>query len=491
MVTATEEDTGKDDCVRPRGTGLGLRHCQCVMLFLGYAIAYTNRTSLSLVVVGIQEEEKRFQKAVLTPGQIGMMLSSFMWGYAVAQVPLAHLVRIWSAKKVLGIGLLINGLISISTPIIFDEGGWMYLCASRVVMGLCQACLPSCCHTVLSKWVPLTERGRLSSATLSGSELGAIVSLPITGALIDAAGWRSPSYVFGAAALIWSAIFFLIGSDSPATASGKSCCGISDAEKKYIESSLGVSEGGTAAVGKKSSKTPWLAILTSPPFWALLIAHCGQKWGYYMLLTEIPIYMDGALGFNIKENGVKSAIPYIVLLLLTFLTSCLSDWGEKKGVSRGLLRKLCNTVGHWGPALALVGLCFVSPGDTTLSVVLLVVAVGMNAGAMCGFQINHLDLSLEYAGLLMSITNGMGSAVGLLSPLVVGLIVTDSKRTDQWQTVFLMTAGIYFVGNLIFITLGSGKTQWWDNSEDSDECDKKESWRPRKSSIAVSDAKVP
>lgn len=48
-------------------------------------------------------------------------------------------------------------------------------------------------------------------------------------------------------------------------------------------------------------KTPWLAILTSIPVWALLIAQCSQAWGFWMLLAKTPAYMDNALGYKIQE----------------------------------------------------------------------------------------------------------------------------------------------------------------------------------------------
>ncbi|XP_063989350.1 putative inorganic phosphate cotransporter isoform X2 [Diachasmimorpha longicaudata] len=435
-----------------------------------------------------------FQKRVLTSDNIGIILSSFYWGYAVVQVPLGHVARIWSAKTVLGIGMLISGIGSILSPIIFDNGHWIYFVACRITIGIGQAGLLPCTHTLLSKWVPPSERGRLGTLTYVGGQFGTVITYPITGALIDAADWRSVFYCFGAAAVLWSFIIFFVGSDSPAASSGKSCCRINNAERKYIESSLGVfgGRGGITADEEKDSNnsTPWKAILTSPPFWALLVAHCGQNWGFSMLLTEIPNYMAGVLGFNIQENGIASALPYVALLILTFPVSWLSDWSERKGVSRGVSRKVCNSIGHWGPALALVGICFVSPGDTTVPVVLLVLAVALNIGAICGFQINHMDLSLKYAGLLASITNSAASVVSLLAPLVVGKIVTESKNAAQWAIVFYMSAGIYFLANLIFILFGSGESQWWNDSENSSDMNCEEVLRRRASSLGPAEAVV-
>lgn len=101
------------------------------------------------------------QEDGLLSSDVGTILSSFFWGYTVMQIPSGYLARIWSAKMVLGIGILINGLGGLLCPFVFDEGDWMYLCACRVIMGLCQAALLPCIHTLLAKWVPPNERGRL------------------------------------------------------------------------------------------------------------------------------------------------------------------------------------------------------------------------------------------------------------------------------------------------------------------------------------------
>lgn len=50
-------------------------------------------------------------------------------------------------------------------------------------------------------------------------------------------------------------------------------------------------------------RIPWKHIMTSVPMWALIIAHVGQNWGYWTLLTEIPSYMTGVLNFRIEQVG--------------------------------------------------------------------------------------------------------------------------------------------------------------------------------------------
>ncbi|CAG2063410.1 unnamed protein product [Timema podura] len=145
----------------------------------------------------------------------------------------------------------------------------------------------------------------------------------------------------------------------------------------------------------------------------------------------------------------------------------------------------CSTA-HWGPAVALIGLGY--SRDTTLAVGLLTAAVAANAGVYVGFQVNHIDLSPNYAGTMMGITNCAANIMSIMGPLMVGVIVHDESEgvgesmkgivhdeskeetlAAEWKTVFFIAAGIYFLCNLFFVLFGSAVVQPWNEPETSEE----------------------
>lgn len=81
--------------------------------------------------------------------------------------------------------------------------------------------------------------------------------------------------------------------------------------------------------------------------------------------------------------------------------------------------------GLWGPGLALIGLNFISTEDSAAAVTLLTIAVGVNSAVYVGFQVNHIDLSPNYAGTMMGITNCISNITSIVAPMLVGLIVTN------------------------------------------------------------------
>lgn len=135
-------------------------------------------------------------------------------------------------------------------------------------------------------------------------------------------------------------------------------------------------------------QTPWKAIFTSLPFISLLLAHCAQNWGFWILLTEIPSYLKYTMGFDIQSNALLSALPYLVMYVVTIIMSFLSDWLLNRNLlSVGQCRKLFNSIGIFIPMIALLGLGYVSVDSPILIIVLLTVCVGVNGATYVGYMV--------------------------------------------------------------------------------------------------------
>lgn len=136
----------------------------------------------------------------------------------------------------------------------------------------------------------------------SGSQFGTVVMLSISGILASSdLGWPSIFYFPGAFGCLWALLWFFFGSNSPAEYKN-----ISPEERQFIEGSSGTTaildpNGQTEKTEKPTIVTPWKDIFTSVPFISLIIVHAGQNWGYWTLLTKIPVYMKFILKLDIKS----------------------------------------------------------------------------------------------------------------------------------------------------------------------------------------------
>lgn len=106
--------------------------------------------------------------------------------------------------------------------------------------------------------------------------------------------------------------------------------------------------------------------------------------------------------------------------------SHVADWMISSGrFSHTVTRKIINSIGQFGPAVALVAASYTGC-DVWLTVAILTVGVGLNGGIYSGFKVNHLDISPRFAGVLMSFTNCLANLAGLLAPIIVGYIIVGT-----------------------------------------------------------------
>ncbi|XP_039482453.1 putative inorganic phosphate cotransporter isoform X1 [Drosophila santomea] len=432
--------------------GLGVRHWQAAVLFLGMMINYFQRVNISAGIVPMTQSTAGAPYYSWGTSEKSLILSSFFWGYVVSQVPAGLLAKRFGAKLVLGIATAVGGILCFFHPIA-AKSGWQSICVLRVLTGLVQGTVYPCVHTLLAKWVPRTERGLLTTGVYSGAQFGTAVILVTSGFIFESVmGWPGLFYLSGGVSLAWALLFFWQAANDPATA-----IRISKGEVEYIESLTGSTSAG------QSMPVPWMSIFRSPAFYGLLAAHCGFTWGFYTLLTEMPTYMSKVLQLDVKSNAFLSSLPYFVMGLLCFVVSPISDLLINRGtISITTARKLFNSIGQWGPMACLIGLGYMTAEEKTWAILLLTLAVGINAGCVCGYLINHIDLSPNFAGPMMGVTNGIAGVTSIIAPLVVGAIVSDEEDPSQWRMVFFITGGIYLVCNTIFVIFGKATIQTWN-----------------------------
>ncbi|KAJ2948840.1 hypothetical protein O0L34_g5766 [Tuta absoluta] len=431
--------------------GLGLRHVQCLMLFLALVICFAMRANISMAIVSMTDprDEKSFHWSVQVQS---LILSSFFWGYVILNIPAGELATRFGGKILIAYSVGINSVVSLLLPIASYYGGWQIVCACRVVQGLSQGLVYPSTHYLLGKWAPLEEKSRLGTFVYAGGQFGTAIELMASGFISECWGWPFIFYSCGIIGVIWTGLWIFIGADTPQKSTM-----ITEKERFYIQNSLG--QIGTP----KKFTTPWKSIWTSVPFWSLLIAHCGQNWGYWTLMTEMPSYMSQVLGVNIKANGVMSALPYLTMYAMSFPLGYLSDLAIRKNwFSITTSRKISNSVGQFGPALFLIGLAYAPPGNVAAAVAMLIITVGLNAGHYTGFLLVHIDMSQNFAGVMMGITNCIANVTGIIAPLVAGILLKDETNPADWRKVFFVAMAVYILCNVVFLAFGSSERQKWD-----------------------------
>ena len=254
-----------------------------------------------------------------------MLLSCYFWGYLVSQMPGAHVAENFSAKWVMFFSVAINVISTLLTPVM-TELHYVGLIVMRVLEGIGGGVSFPAMHCLIAAWAPPNERSVMSTIIYVGTSFGTAMSILMAGILAGSSGWESVFYIMGGLSCIWMILWLILVQDNPNKQRF-----ISPEEREMITSQLGTSEVGGGAVKEEHPPVPWGKVLTSVPFWAILIAHCCSNWGWYMFLIEIPFYMKQVLHFNVSSNAVASALPYFPMLIFSIILGKTLDTLKGKG----------------------------------------------------------------------------------------------------------------------------------------------------------------
>jgi MFS family permease len=207
---------------------------------------------------------------------------------------------------------------------------------------------------------------------------------------------------------------------------------------------------------------PWKPILTSMPVWAVIVGSTAANYGFYNLLTCLPTFLSKVLNFDVEKSGVTAAIPYMCLFVSSNALALAADRLRNGVCSTTFVRKLFTVLNFSLSAGFLLATGYVPQGQTTVAVVYLSIAVAAGGFGTSGANINHLDLSPKYAGILMGLSNTAATVPGFIAPLVTTLVAPDNTAA-QWRTVFLICALVYAVGGAFYVLFASGRRQRWAN----------------------------
>ncbi|RZF36580.1 hypothetical protein LSTR_LSTR010691 [Laodelphax striatellus] len=435
-----------------------VRQGQYLLLFACFSIAYMQRLDITVAIVAMTDrfsanpDFPEFPWDLKTKSKI---LSAFFWGYFILQIPGGVLARKFGPKPVLTTAIFVGSCASLLIPKCAEFFDWPVVSALQFIQGLSQGLVHPSVYTHISQWSPVNERSRAVGIVFSGQQFGSVICLLLTGHLASSVlGWPSVFYKSGILGLLWTTAWLVWGAESPA--SHKT---ITLEERSFI----GLNTAVTDKSEKVDSKIPWKAILTSRPVIVLSLANICNNWVFWSLVTLLPSFLSSVYGFNIKNNSYFSTLPHLSMFVLAIIFGAISDTIlRKKLLSVNANRKLWNSVAQWGGAVAMFSIAIFRDSQT-ITLIMMTVGLAINSAIYLGFISNPMDLSPNYAGILMGLTNCLSNVASTLAPLFAGFIIKDEKNADEWAIIFYTCAFILVFSNAVFLIFGSTKIQKWNS----------------------------
>jgi ACS family glucarate transporter-like MFS transporter len=423
-----------------RGAQLPIRYLLVLWLGVLSAVAYLDRTNVSIAGIEICKEFS------ISKIQLGWIASAFLIGYAGLQIPAGLLARRLGPRRTLALlGAWWGFFLALIALIPHGIGSALLIfILLRFTLGAGEATMYPAASQFVERWFPVKERGKANSIIFAGVGLGSVVSFPVVTAIILHHGWRTSfgfsACVGAAAGLVW----FLAARDTP-----EQHASVGTAERSLIVSERRVSTAGgneddAAHYGQHA--IPWSKIFRSRTIFALTVSYFSFAYVAWMFFAWIYIYMAQARGLNLKTSAIYSMFPFIAMTVGCLLGGVVSD---SIAARFGLRMGRCLLP---GVALALTAVLLLlgsSAHDARTAALVLASAVGVLYLAQSNFWAVSADIAGEYTGIVSGMMNMGGQIGGACTASLTPWIAVHYG----WNMAFVASASLVIVGSLAWIAI--------------------------------------
>ena len=380
-----------------------------LLLVASIFVNYIDRGNLSIAAPLIEKE------LALSPVQIGALLSSFFWTYALLQLlgVAGWLADRFPVTQVLTAGFLLWSVATLATGVLT---GFRSIYIARLVLGAGESLAYPCYSRIFATEVAQEHRGRANALLDAGSKLGPAIGTFIGGLILVRTGWRFFFIALGVGSLFWLIPWLRYVRRRPAA----------PAKRELREGSL-------AELFRRRSA------------WGTFLGHFCGNYFWFFLLTWIPSYLVKERGMRIDKMTNVVSLCLVAVAAATLLAGWVSDRLIQRGMTPGRVRKSIVVSGLAMSSIILPAAFVASAATCVVFLIAACVAFG-------SYTSNHWAITQTLAGPLMAgrwtgIQNGIGSLSGVVAPLLAGLIVQSSGSS---KLAFLISAAIALAGAVLW-----------------------------------------
>ena len=376
----------------------------------GFAfVSYIERMNISVAAAAMMPE------LGLSKTEMGQVFSSFLWGYAIFQVPAGQMgdkfgpriiltlaALMWCATSALtGFlpGTVFTGTVAVITSLLI----------LRFLLGAGEAATFPVGARAIRNWTPIWERGFGNSIMIGGASVAAAVTSPLVSWLLLRVGWRASFYLTSLAALVLALVWLLTVKDYPTDHRF-----VSAAELEKITA------GRRKQEGSQSRSVPLRHLLSDRNIILLSLSYTCEGYVLFIFVFWLYLYLIEVRGFTILNGGFVASLPWVTAAVCTPAGGWLCDrFSAAKGRIAGARAVIIIGYGLSGILL------FVAAGADSriVSVAAVCFSVGFLYFAEPAFWATALHLSGEHAAASSGVMNTAGILGGIVSTSLVPIIV--------------------------------------------------------------------
>lgn len=376
------------------------------VLFIASILNTADRMGVSIAATQITQELQ------ISPVEMGYLLSSFFWTYAIGQIVAGWFVDRYPIKWVFAIGFVVWSLATFFTG--YAEG-LLALVVLRLILGAGESVAFPAYSKVVASEFPASRMGLPNAILNSGAKVGAALGMLIGGLLIANYGWRVMFFVLGGVGVVFLLPWLLYG---PTT------------KKPAVQQ-----------IGEVDQGPSFWEILRTRDAWGTFLGQSGYMYAYTFGLTWLPTYLIQQRHISLAKMGFLGALPFWGAAIFAIIAAYISDSMISKGGSATRIRKGFVAVGL---VLSMASYPSALVEDLTSSLILL----NISYAGMGIITSNHWAITQTLSGKLASgrwsgVQNCIGSAMGIVAPIASGYIV---QQTGDYSLAFLVMVIFAFIG---------------------------------------------
>ena len=394
-----------------------------VLLFVAGIINYLDRSALSVAAPLVTQD------LALTPGDLGLVFSSFFVGYAVF-----NFIGGWASDKLGGkrVFTLAMGVWSTFCALTAAATGFVSLLVIRVCFGVGEGPLSSTMNKVVNTWFPHREAASAVGFANCGTPLGGAIAGPVVGLMAVTLGWKAAFVAIGVIGFVWLFFWTRLASETP-----REHPTISAEELREIEDDHAAPAAGLPA-------QPLGFYLKQPVVLATGLAFFGYNYILFFFLTWFPSYLTMAQHLSIKDMSIATVLPWVLGFCGLAAGGALSDAVYRRTGRALFARKLVLTVclSLAAVSVALAGLV------TTVGSALALMSAAVFFLYLTGstyWAILQDTVRGENIGGVGGFIHMMANCAGIIGPTVTGFIV---QSTGVFTSAFVLAGGIAILGVL-------------------------------------------
>ncbi len=380
----------------------------------------------------------------LGPDDVGKVLSSFFFGYGLAQVPSGWLADRFGAR---GMMTFYVALWSVFTALTGFVHGLVALVVVRVGFGFAQAGAYPTSGGLLSRWIPFPVRGLASSVVTFGGRCGGAVAPWLTALLIvELQSWRLVLLVFSLAGIAVSAAFWFVFRERPAV---HPLCNA--AECDLIEKSRPATA--TSPHGR-AHHVPWRELFASRSLWLMCLSQCCTNIGWAFLITWLPTYLKEAQHVDPVTGGKMASTALFVGMSGMIFGGWLTDAATRRLGAR------------WGRALPLAGSRYLAAGayvsclwldsPWALTAAFALVAFATDIGLPASWAYMQ-DVGGRHVGSILGWPNMWGNLGAFATAGLLPWVNRTFDANHDWHEAFLVCAGAFVISGTASLGIDATK----------------------------------